>query len=67
MEDINSELHPFSPESLTAFLTISVIMGIILILVFLTDKFITPRINQESRFVKWWKRHMFSVDPFEKK
>jgi hypothetical protein len=67
MEDINSELHPFSPESLTAFLIISIIMGTLLVLVILTDKVIIPLLNPENIFVKWWKKHIMDINPFEKK
>ena len=66
MEDFKSGFNPFSSENITTFLIISVIMGTLLILVFVTEKFIIPRLNQESGFVKFWKKHMISVNPFEK-
>jgi hypothetical protein len=66
MEDFKSGFNPLSFENLTMFLTISVIMGTLLVLVILTDKLIIPRINPESRFVKWWKKHIININPFER-
>jgi hypothetical protein len=48
------------------FLTISVIMGTLLVLVILTDKVIIPRLNPDNKFRKFWERHIISLNPFEK-
>jgi hypothetical protein len=66
MKDFKSGFNPFSSENLTMFLTISVIMGTLLLIVFSVERFIIPRLNPDNRFAKWWTKHMFSVDPFEK-
>ncbi len=62
MEKYTYELNPFSPDNLTMFLTISVIMGTLLVLVIGIDKVIIPRLNQKSRFVKWWLKHIIDVE-----
>ena len=66
MKDFKSGFNPFSPENLTTFLTISVIMGALIVLVILSDKFIIPRLNPDSKLLKWWEKHMVTEDPFEK-
>ena len=66
MKDFKSGLNPFSPENLTMFLTISVIMGTLLVLVILTDKIIIPRLNPENKFRKWFENHIIRLNPFDK-
>ena len=62
MEKYTTELNPLSSDNLTMFLTISVIMGTLLVLVIGIDKVIIPRLNQKSRFVKWWLKHIIDVE-----
>ena len=62
MEKYTTELNPLSSNNLTMFLTISVIMGTLLVLVIGIDKVIIPRLNQKSRFVKWWLKHIIDVE-----
>jgi hypothetical protein len=62
MEKYTYELNPLSPDNLTMFLTISVIMGTLLVLVIGIDKVIIPRLNQNSRFVKWWLKNIIDIE-----
>jgi hypothetical protein len=62
MEKYTTELNPLSSDNLTMFLTISFIMGTLLVLVIGIDKVIIPRLNQESRFVKWWLKNIIDVE-----
>jgi hypothetical protein len=62
MEKYTTELNPLSSDNLTMFLTISFIMGTLLVLVIGIDKVIIPRLNQESRFVKWWIKNIIDVE-----
>jgi hypothetical protein len=62
MEKYTTELNPLSSDNLTMFLIISVIMGTLLVLVIGIDKVIIPRLNQESRFVKWWLKNIIDVE-----
>jgi len=48
------------------FLWVIIISVTLLLIVFSVERFIIPRLNPDNRFVKWWTKHMFSVDPFEK-
>jgi hypothetical protein len=62
MEKYTYELNPLSSDNLTMFLTISVIMGTLLVLVIGIDKVIIPRLNQNSRFVKWWLKNIIDIE-----
>jgi hypothetical protein len=62
MEKYTTELNPLSSDNITMFLIISVIMGTLLVLVIGIDKVIIPRLNQESRFVKWWLKNIIDVE-----
>jgi len=69
MPEFKSGLNPFSPENLSTSETVLIVLlvlGLLLVLIILIDKVIIPRLNQESRFVKWWKKTIADVDPFEK-
>jgi len=66
MKDFKSGLNPFSSENLTMFLTISVIMGTLLVLVTFIDKVIIPRLNPENKFRKWFEDHIMRLNPFDK-
>ena len=69
MKDYNPSFNPFSPENLYSLhttLVVLLILGILIVCVFLTDKFIIPRLSPENRFVKWWIKHIIDVNPFEK-
>ena len=66
MPDFKSVLNPFSDENLTMFLTISVIMGTLLVIVISIEQFLIPNLKPKNWFAKWWKKHMFSFNPFEK-
>ena len=62
MEKYTYELNPLSPDNLTMFLTISVIMGTLLVVVFSIEKFLIPRLNKNSRFVKWWLKNIIDIE-----
>jgi hypothetical protein len=47
------------------FLTVLIISSTLLVIMILVDKFIIPRLNPENKFVKWWEKHMVSINPFE--
>jgi len=66
MKDFKSGFNPFSPENLTMFLIISVIMGTLLVLVTFIDKVIIPRLNPENKFRKWFEDHIMRLNPFDK-
>jgi len=66
MKDFKSGFNPFSSENLTMFLTISVIMGTLLVLVTFIDKVIIPRLNPENKFRKWFEDHIMRLNPFDK-
>ena len=66
MNDFKSGLNPFSSENLPTFLIISGVLTILIVIVFSIEKFIIPNLKPENRFDKWWKKHMFNFDPFEK-
>ena len=62
MEKYTYELNPLSSDNLTMFLTISVIMGTLLVVVFSIEKFLIPRLNKNSRFVKWWLKNIIDIE-----
>jgi hypothetical protein len=62
MEKYTTELNPLSSDNITMFLIISVIMGTLLVLIIGIDKVIIPRLNQKSRFVKWWLKNIIDVE-----
>jgi len=66
MNDFKSGLNPFSSENLTTFLTILGVLTILIVIVYSIEKFLIPRLSPNNRFVKWWTKHIFSVNPFEK-
>jgi len=66
MPDFKSGFNPFSSENSTMFLSVLVIMGTLLVTVISIEQFLIPNLKPENRFAKWWKKHMFSFDPFEK-
>ena len=37
-------------------------MGTLLVLVIGIDKVIIPRLNQNSRFVKWWLKNIIDIE-----
>ena len=63
MNDFKSGLNPFSSENLPILIYPLVIMGVILILSVLYDKYIFPRLTPDNRFVKWWKNNVVDKDP----
>jgi hypothetical protein len=63
MKDIKSGLNPFSSENLPTFIIALIVMGVILIIGVLIQKFLIPRLNTENRFVKWWKNNIIDEDP----
>ena len=65
MKDFKTGFNPFSSENLTMFLTVLIISSTLLVIMILVDKFIIPRLNPENKFVKWWEKHMVSINPFE--
>jgi hypothetical protein len=66
MPDFKSGFNPFSSENLTMFLYVLVIMGTLLVIVISIEQFLIPNLNPENRFAKWWVKHIFSFNPFEK-
>ena len=66
MPEFKSGFNPFSSENFPTFLIVLIILGSLVVSVFLIEKLLIPRLNPESRFVIWWNKHMFSVDPFQK-
>jgi hypothetical protein len=69
MPEFKSGLNPFSPENLSTSETVLIVflvLGLLVVLVILTDKVIVSRLNPENRFVKWWKKHIMDFNPFEK-
>ena len=66
MEKYTTELNPLSFDNLTMFLTISVTMGTLIVLVIVTDNVIIPKLNPDNKFRKWWEKHMINFNPYEK-
>ena len=66
MNDFKSGLNPFTSENLPTFLTIFVVLTILIVTVFSIEKFLIPRLSPDNRFAKWWTKHIFSFNPFEK-
>ena len=66
MEKYTTELNPLSSDNLTMFLIISIIMGTLLVIMILVDKFIIPRLKPENKFRKFWEDHIIRLNPFEK-
>jgi hypothetical protein len=63
MKDIKSGLNPFASENLSTFIITLIIMGSLLIIGVLIQKFLIPRLSPENRFVKWWKNNIVDEDP----
>lgn len=63
MNDFKSGLNPFSSENLSTLIITLIIMGVIYVLFILFDKYVTPRLTPDNRFVKWWKKHIIDEDP----
>jgi hypothetical protein len=63
MKDIKSGLNPFASENLSTFIITLIIMGSLLIIGILIQKFLIPRLSPENRFVKWWKNNIVDEDP----
>jgi hypothetical protein len=66
MEKYTTELNPLSSDNLTMFLIISIIMGTLLVIMILVDKFIIPRLNPDNKFRVFWEKHIIRLNPFEK-
>jgi hypothetical protein len=64
MKDIKSGLNPFASENLSTLIITLIIMGSLLIIGALIQKFLIPRLSPENRFVKWWKNNIVDEDPF---
>jgi len=67
MKDFKSGFNPFSDENVSMFLYTFLVLGTLLIITILVDKYLIPILNQNNRFVKWWKKHIVDVNPFEEK
>jgi len=67
MKDFKSGFNPFSDENISMFLYTFLVLGTLLIITILVDKYLIPILNQNNRFVKWWKKHIVNVNPFEEK
>ena len=63
MKDFKSGLNPFTSENLSTFIITLIIMGSLLIIGVLIQKFLIPRLSPENRFVKWWKNNIVDEDP----
>jgi hypothetical protein len=64
MDKIKQGLNPFDTENLSTLIITLIIMGSLLIIGILIEKFLIPRLNTENRFVKWWKNNIVDEDPF---
>jgi len=68
MEDYNPSFNPFSPENHSPLITTLwtfLIMGALVMTLFLIDRYVIPKLNPESNFVKWWRKHIIDEDPFD--
>ena len=63
MKDFKSGLNPFASENLSTFIITLIIIGSLLIIGILIQKFLIPRLSPENRFVKWWKNNIVDEDP----
>jgi hypothetical protein len=64
MDKIKQGLNPFDTENLSTLIITLIIMGSLLIIGILIEKFLIPRLNTENRFVKWWKNNIVDEDPY---
>jgi hypothetical protein len=64
MKDIKSGLNPFSFDNLPTFFIVLMVLGLLLIIGALIEKYLIPRLSPENRFVKWWKKWIVDEDPF---
>ena len=64
MNEFKSGLNILSDQNLPILLTIMLVWGILVIIVILLDRYYIPTLNQENKFVVWWKRNVISEDPF---
>jgi hypothetical protein len=67
MKDFKSGFNPFSDENISMFLYTFLVLGALLIITILVDKYLIPILNPDNRFVKWWKKHIVDINPFEEK
>ena len=63
MNDFKSGLNPFSSENLPILIFSLSAMGLIYVLFILFDRYVSPRLTPDNRFVKWWKKHIIDEDP----
>ena len=63
MDKIKQGLNPFDTENLSTLIITLIIMGSLLIIGILIEKFLIPRLNTENRVVKWWKNNIVDEDP----
>ena len=67
MKDFTSGLNPFSDENVSMFLYTFLVLGTLLVITILVDKYLIPNLEPKNRFVKWWKKHIVDINPFEEK
>jgi hypothetical protein len=63
MKDFKSGFNPLSSENLSTVIITLIIMGSLLIIGVLIEKYLIPRLNPDNRFVKWWKNNVVDEDP----
>jgi hypothetical protein len=63
MKDIKQGLNPFDTENLPTFIIVLIVMGLLLVIGVLIQKFLIPRLNENNRFRKWWKNNIIDEDP----
>ena len=64
MNEFKSGLNILSDQNLPILLTIMLVWGILVIIVILLDRYYIPTLNQENKFVMWWKRNVINEDPY---
>ena len=46
---------------------ITLVFGLsFIVFIYITELFIIPKLNDDSKFLKFWRRHIIGIDPFEK-
>ena len=64
MNEFKSGLNILSDQNLPILLAIMLVWGIFVIIVILLDRYYIPTLNQENKFVMWWKRNVINEDPY---
>lgn len=64
MNELKSKLNPLASDNLSTFLIVLVVLGLLVVLTVLIDKYIIPHLTPDNKFKVWWKNNIVDEDPY---